>query len=576
MAEWFAFANALVDRAMAHAEDDPQRLAALADGLASVSPTDRDRIIAFLEERCAAGELNDEGALQLWEKLHALVARHERFAEADWAMPEETRARLGKLVAALEPQGNPERFAYLFDWHPDLPGVDATDFERYAATLSELQSDAIRSVLALPDNLDRLAALARRSPAPSQLGGALAGHDDIELVQILPWFESTDLALREAAASWVHRRLIVGRADWLETALRAPGVEGAAREVLLLNIPPAADNWLLLHKSPNQDDESYYWTTARVEVVPLEDTAQAIEKLIAHGRAWSAIAVAAQALDQNERRGDQEKPLKLTQAEIIHILQQALEQEVTNNGLAQMRGYYLGKLLDHLTSTGAQANVIARFEFQFFRLLEHYRQPTVLNSLLATDPNFFVELVKRAYRGKNEPRRQAADADRNMSMQAWHVLRSWKGYPGRQDDGSMDCEIMHDWVRTARLALSEADRADIGDELVGQAFAYSPVGADGAWPAEPVRDLIETIGSRELENGFIIGRISSRGVTTRGIYDGGKQERELAQQYRQWSTATQAEWRRTSRILRTLAESYEQDARREDLEAELDADQYWN
>jgi hypothetical protein len=129
-------------------------------------------------------------------------------------------------------------------------------------------------------------------------------------------------------------------------------------------------------------------------------------------------------------------------------------------------------------------------------------------------------------------------------------------------------------VRAARLELSEANRADIGDELIGQTFAHSPAGADGAWPAEPVRDLIETIGSRELENGVIIGRINSRGVTTRGIYDGGQRERGLARQYRDSSGLVRVRWPRTARILRELAESYDRDARREDLRAELDADRY--
>jgi hypothetical protein len=131
---------------------------------------------------------------------------------------------------------------------------------------------------------------------------------------------------------------------------------------------------------------------------------------------------------------------------------------------------------------------------------------------------------------------------------------------------------MKDWVSAARLALSEADRSDIGDELIGQAFAYSPIGDDGAWPAEAVRHLLEVIGSRELENGVVLGRMNSRGATWRGVYDGGDQERDLATQYRKWSQLTRNKWPRTARVLRELADSYEREARQHDLEAELDAD----
>ena len=66
--------------------------------------------------------------------------------------------------------------------------------------------------------------------------------------------------------------------------------------------------------------------------------------------------------------------------------------------------------------------------------------------------------------------------------------------------------------------------------------------------------------------------MNSRGVTTRGSYEGGKQEWELVSMYRTWSNDTRARWPRTSRILRDLAGSYERDARRQDISAEQDAD----
>lgn len=159
-----------------------------------------------------------------------------------------------------------------------------------------------------------------------------------------------------------------------------------------------------------------------------------------------------------------------------------------------------------------------------------------------------------------------------MATQAWWVLHQWKGFPGRRDDGSLDGAVMASWVRAARLALADVDRSDVGDEMVGQALSHSPVGVDGAWPAEPVRDILEAIGSRDLENGLLIGRMNARGATWRGLYDGGTQERELAENYRDWSATTRAKWPRTARILRDIAESYERDARREDTKAELDAD----
>jgi hypothetical protein len=82
---------------------------------------------------------------------------------------------------------------------------------------------------------------------------------------------------------------------------------------------------------------------------------------------------------------------------------------------------------------------------------------------------------------KNEPRRESTDtqAEQSLAAQAWWVLHGWTGFPGREDDGSLTATTMTAWVRAARLELSDANRADIGDEMIGQTFAHSP------WTAAP-------------------------------------------------------------------------------------------
>lgn len=571
MPEWVTFTQALVDRALEHACVSPERLLELVDGLGTVSTADRDRIIAFLEEQ-ATSRLSDEGSLQLWEKLQSLVAHHQRYATADWALPPEILARLDRLTAEIEPLEDPQRFAYLFDWHPDLPGVDQADYESYSTRLNELRADAIRAVLDASDALSHLARLAERAASPGQFGLALAEHDQIDFPEIIPWLDAANPALREAAAALVRRRMTIRGAGWLSEVLQTPGLENGARQTVIRNAPAGGDYWRALHGSPNRDDERTYWANASVEIVPLEDTVTAVEQLISNGRAWTAVTVASYALDQERRHDPSERTTSLSQATVIGLLDQAISQTPVDGEVTQMTGYYVGKLLDYLTAINAPIDDISRFEFTLYRLLEHTREPLVLNRVLARQPEIFVELVKRAYRGRNQTRRERSNADENMATQAWWVLHGWKGYPGREEDGSINAAVMTEWVRAARFELSEADRADIGDELIGQTFAHSLVGTDGAWPAEAVRDLIETVGSRDFESGVVLGRFNSRGVTSRAVYAGGQKERDLAEQYRDWSNMVRTSWPRTSRILRDLAESYERDARREDVRAELDAD----
>jgi hypothetical protein len=103
--------------------------------------------------------------------------------------------------------------------------------------------------------------------------------------------------------------------------------------------------------------------------------------------------------------------------------------------------------------------------------------------------------------------------------------------------------------------------------MIGQALAYAPADAEGLFPPRVVRDLLEDLRADHIERGLEIGIVNRRGMTWRGMTDGGVQEWELAANYRRDALAA-SEWPRTKKILNGLAEHYEHDARREDDEAE--------
>ena len=82
-----------------------------------------------------------------------------------------------------------------------------------------------------------------------------------------------------------------------------------------------------------------------------------------------------------------------------------------------------------------------------------------------------------------------------------------------------------------------------------------------------MRCLLKIVRSDRLDEGLELGMLNMRGVTSRGVYDGGEQEHDLADKYRQDVDDATA-WPRTRCLLRRLAECYERDAHREDDRAE--------
>src|SRR5690606_29686313 len=96
----------------------------------------------------------------------------------------------------------------------------------------------------------------------------------------------------------------------------------------------------------------------------------------------------------------------------------------------------------------------------------------------------------------------------------------------------------------------------------------SPLGADGNWPAEPIRDALDLFRSNAMLQGFCLGKANRRGATIRSPDDGGEQERALAAQFRAWAKAVVFEHPRTAKALDELADRYDWDAKRQDEEAE--------
>ncbi len=217
---------------------------------------------------------------------------------------------------------------------------------------------------------------------------------------------------------------------------------------------------------------------------------------------------------------------------------------------------------------------MAHLEWVFLPLFRFTdRPPLTLHKALATSPKFFVDVLCTLYRPTEdssvaEPPPDDPERAQAIASQAYDLLNSWRHLPGMADNGVLDVAALEAWVKEVRILCAKVGRGEIGDHHIGQVLATAPPAADGVWPAIPVRDVIEITRSRGLERGIIIGVYNSRGATSRGITDGGIQERELAQRYHAFARETALEWPRTSAVLERMAKDYEEEGRRHDDDAE--------
>jgi len=207
-------------------------------------------------------------------------------------------------------------------------------------------------------------------------------------------------------------------------------------------------------------------------------------------------------------------------------------------------------------------------EWKFLPALRYETRAPSLQRLIARDPSTFVQLIELAFKpASSEARAEPRDVDQNLASNAYRLLREWRVVPGTREDGSVDAAALQRWLDEARALLTQSDRLRIGELHVGEVLAHAPTDPDGTFPTLAVREVLETAPNDQLERGFTIGLRNKRGVTSRGMTEGGKQEYDLAKRYEDWAEAVQATYPRTAGALRSVAESYREEGRRNDEEA---------
>lgn len=221
---------------------------------------------------------------------------------------------------------------------------------------------------------------------------------------------------------------------------------------------------------------------------------------------------------------------------------------------------------------------IAEQEFRFLELLTHDREPRQLHARLALDPEFFVDCIKAVYRPQShqvtdgpEAIRNRSDSERQKSKglatACYRLLSSWKQAPGQTVSGEINAAELKRWVLQAYGRLAEADRVRAGTGHIGEVLGAAR-SLDEAGLPEAIRDLLEELHSDDIDLGVCRGILNARGVTCRTSGDGGAQERKLVDRLQSEARQIAAGWPRTARILRLVAESYDQEARIWDLEDE--------
>ncbi|NNJ24644.1 hypothetical protein [Alienimonas chondri] len=552
----------VADELLRLAGRDPDRLLNLVNDLYWIP---EDRLPALADRlREAAGDAADDDRARLTEALRDRLALTAHEDGEDPLGPH--RPDLNDALGSLEPDDPAARHAWLFGnsfmifYRPDQ------EHDAAQAAQADAEDAAMEEVIAAGE--DCLQSLITRSVQPDAVGNALARRPDAaDFDAALPAdLRDEDPARRKFAAAFARQRFRYSGWAWVDD-LNPAGWPPPARLTLALALPAGPETF---DRAEDWGIEVDYWNAVRPYALPTtQDVAdRSIPRLLAAGRAGDALKYVARAKDL------QFEPELMTEALT----------KAADLGAESGDGYYIAQVLDRLRDAGTDADRLAWFQFQFLPLLERTseRLQELLDAIVS-DAGVLTQLIAVRYPRRDGVPHPVIDKIRDgengllpkgLTDRATRLLydlgedgQPCPGFPAGRPDG----DLLRSWIAEVRRLAAKYGRAEAAEFVLGRLLARSPVGDDGAWPHEIVRDVLEEQSDPDedpLLLGFQTGHRNRGGTTCRMPDAGGAQEASLAERHRVWAAQVENEHPVVAAVLRRLTDDYVRDARREDADVE--------
>ena len=536
---------------------------------AAPSRLDAEKIRNQVKSWAAKGQTdNDLSVAQNAARLPLWRAKKNRAKDKALSIYEE-------LLCALMPRDLVSRHKWLFAYIPHDPEeaeFDDNEFDEEQARLKTKREDALAEIHQHGDDgIVRLVSLCDAHDdiyaAPNLYAKKFLDSDEKRL-------DFVDKLLRAGMENW-HVRAASSVVIWAipadnsrafaEKGLNRAVSENWTNEMILnfaLSLRPCVDVWSALEARASEIIEAY-WKEIQYHPVFSESpeiNRRFADEKIARGRSQDVLA--GPFSPQTPSVYGAERMIRLLDTVSLHIERDSL---ITYNiGLAFS---YLVKEI------GAGNSELFRLETRLFGLLNcydsEYRFPAIYRHL-ATDPQFFVDLISRYERGDGK----ADDSSKTPKIRselAYRILnpllgKSWTFAPGLGENGAVSEQEFFSWFEAAHRLSEERGQRAITENYIGTMLFGYPADQEGV-PPDVVGKFFEERGNKIMEDGYSCAVRNSRGAF---CGDGGEEEKELAKKYAAIAGKLRERgFSRLARVYDDVATRYGKQAGQEKIDSDL-------
>jgi hypothetical protein len=544
-------------------------------GVYSMAPDDL-RLEVLEGLRFLDGMLDDKEERHIiWTALRQECSKHKKFPDAKWSMAEDEINELESLLPLFEGTEVAQKANWLFnEYYPDI-GFPKADFRSVDKELYKMRKRIISEILdtggkqgliALVDEVQHPIFVAR------SIDETILDFNFFD--ECSAFYNSNNNANSIFFSSLSQIMLKLFGCEWNTYLLSChffQNLDNAEKAKLFVSYPDNFDTYELV-STVGAEVEGEYW---KIRSVWFSDNSPEIlnfvtGKLIEYGRSIELPMKVGFMLD----KFPEDFGFKLLDDIYNRLGEEGVVQALSgqSNGIIEV--------FENLNRANTDFDRLAQLEYKYLPLLNRYfsmsENQLTLHKMLSKDAAFFMKIMVQLYKAaSSEKQDESTEESKHKAQMAWNLMYSWKTPPGLSDDGSVNIEQFDDWVVAARKLAEEADRVVICDQKIGEVLYFLPEDdEDGNWPHRCLRQLLEDIDSKEIETGLGLAQFNSRGVTCKAMYEGGKQERELAAMWTERAEKLSTTWPKSSAFCSRISGRWEREAVAEDERAEQDKLRY--